>query len=238
MGRTPCVILLTLLLASRAFCSEAGDPSAWFKSDPLAPAYQGVEEQIRLVFDDAGRSGLPLRLLMEKLKEGAAKGVDPDKLAGGLRAEADRLLLAQEIFARRNVIFAGPGAREEAMQKVSIALLAGLSPELIEELFALGRPPARGPADAEAACAALIQMRESGRLAEKDLLRLGVALMSSRLPASTFRSIPPFFIKARARDIGERELLDSIVIKALESGGGLVQMEDSLRLRLKRRGES
>jgi hypothetical protein len=238
MRKARGLLILAFLMASRAAYPDAGGPSAWFRSDPLAPAYRGVQERIERIFNDAERSGLPVRLLLEKLKEGAAKGVDPERLTAGLRAEADRLLAAREIFTEGNVVFPDSGAFEEAMRTVSIALLAGMSPDLVRDLFALGRPPARGPADAQAACAALIEMRESGRLSEEDLGRLGAALMSSRLSASAFRSIPPFFIKARARNIGEGELLDSIVIKVLESGGGLVQMEDALRLRLRRRGGS
>jgi hypothetical protein len=229
------VSILLLLIAPLVFC-EAPELSSWFKSDPRAQAYREIEPQVSRTFDEAEAAGLPLRILMDKLREGAAKGVAADRLSTGLRAELERLLRAQAILERQPVHIADQEGREEAMKGISISLLAGLPPEAVEQLFALSRPPARGPQDAVAACAALIQIREMSRMSDTDILRLGAALLGSRLPSTSFRSIPSFFVKARARGIGEREILDSIVIKALASGGGLVQMEDQLRLELKRRG--
>jgi hypothetical protein len=233
--RQRLAISILLLIAPLVFCEEPG-LSSWFQSDPRAQAYREVEPQISRTFDEAAAAGLPLPILMDKLREGAVKGVAAERLSTGLRAEMERLLVAQGILERQSVTLPDRKGREEAMKGISISLLAGLPPETIEQLFAISRAPARSPQDAVAACAALIQIREMSRLSDADVRRLGEALLRSRLPAASFRSIPSFFVRARARGIGEAEILDSIVIEALESGGGLVQMEDQLRLQLKRRG--
>ena len=235
MGQRLAVSILLLLIAPLVFCEEPG-LSSWFQSDPLARAYREIEPQVSRIFEEAGAAGLPLRLLMDKLREGATKGVAADRLSTGLRSELERLFLAQAMLDRQSIPLPDQEAREDAMNGISISLRAGLPPDAVEELFARSRPPARSPRDAVATCAALIQIRETTRLSDADILRLGAALLGSRLPSTSFRSIPSFFVKARARGVGEREVLDSILIETLESGGGLVQMEDQLRLQQKRRG--
>ena len=173
---------------------------------------------------------------MEKLREGAAKGVPAQRLASGLQAESGRLVQARDILLRRKVAITDTRARDETLKAVSIGLLAGVSAESVEDLFAAAVPPARGPQDAVAALAAVIPVKDASRLPEADLRRLGVALLGSRLPAAAFRSVSSFFLKASASGVRDAEVLDGMVIRSLAAGGGLVQMEEELRIYLKRRG--
>ena len=228
-------LLIIMALLAPSLFGEDPDLASWFRTDAKARAYRDVEGQISETFDAARGAELPLWILMEKLREGAAKGVRADRLSSGLRAEVARLAEARDILARGKVAIADRKSREGTLKSVSIALLSGLSSATIEEMFTRAVPPARGPQDAVAACAAVIPVREGSRLAEADIRRLGAALLASRLPSGAFKSVASFFVKAGARGVREQDILDAMVLHALESGGGLVQMEDELRLYLKRR---
>lgn len=234
-GRRIIVILCIALLSAPAFAEDA-DVSAWFRADPRGKAYRSVEGRVTAVFEAAKESGLPLWILMEKLREGAAKRVGADRLASGLEQESHRLLEARDILLGQKVPLVETRTREEAMKAVSIALLSGLSPAIISEMFSLAVPPLRVPQDAVAALAAIIPVRDASRLAEPDIRRLGAALLASRLPPAAFKSVSSFFLKARASGARDEDVLETMLIPSLEAGGGLVQMEEELRIFLKRRG--
>jgi hypothetical protein len=228
MRRGPACLAVLLWAAAAAFGQDAG-LEAWFRDDPRAKAYSDSRRDIAGVFADAEAADVPAWVLLDKLREGASKGVSPDRLTAGLRAEYSRLVTSKAILARTGVAIPEPGEYEDALRDMSIWMLAGLGAETMEALFSSVRGGPRTPGDVLAACAALIQMKSSSRLEEKDLLRLGRALLSSRLPSSSFASVPAFFVKARASGLRESEILDSIVVKALESGGGFVRMDELLR---------
>lgn len=234
MRKRLAILIFMALLAPSLFAEEP-DLGSWFRTDPKARDYRGVEGLIAETFERAQAADLPLWILMEKLREGAAKGVRADRLASGLQAEAARLLEAREILASQKVGVAERKSRDEIMKAISIALLSGLSSRTIAELFLLAVPPGRGPQDAVAACAALISLREASRLSDAKIRALGAALLASRLPAASFKSVASFFVRAGARGVREQDILDAMVIRALESGGGLVQMEEELRVFLMRR---
>jgi hypothetical protein len=235
MARRLTVPACLLLLALSAFGDDA-ELSAWFRSDPKARPYAAVQAEIAATFDEAAGAGLPAWVLMEKLREGAAKGVPAGRLATGLRAEATRLSQAADILLRARTSVADRRERDETLRAVSIALLAGFSPGAVETLLVLVAPPARGPQDAVAALAAVIPVKDASLLSEADLVRLGAALLQSRLPSTAFKSIGSFFLKASASGARDGDILDDMVIPALRGGGGLVQMEEQLRVFQKRRG--
>ena len=234
MGKRLALAFLVALMASSASAEDA-EVSSWFRTEARARAYRSVEAQITATFDAARIADLPLWILMEKLREGAAKGVRADRLASGLQQEAQRLAEAKDILLAQNVAIADRRVSDETLKAVSIALLAGLSPAVIGSLFSLAIPPARGPQDAVAALAAVIPVRDASRLAEADIRRLGAALIASRLPSTAFKSVSSFFIKASASGVRDEDVIDVIVIRSLQAGGGLVQMEDEMRILLKRR---
>ncbi len=234
MHKRSACLLIFLTVAAAAFCQDAGVDS-WFKADPRAKAYMDSKADVLRVFAEAQAADLPLWVLMDKLREGASKGVSPDRLTAGLQSEAARLSAAKSILARVKPGIAERQEYEEALRDTSIALLAGIGGETIEALFSGTRTSVRTYRDVLAACAALIQMKNSSRLSENELQRLGETLLASTLPSSSFSSIPSFFVKARAAGLRESDILDSIVLKALESGGGFVRMEELLRMRQKGR---
>ena len=233
--RRVSVLACLILLALPVFGEDPG-LSAWYRSDPKARGYASVEAELSATFEAAAAADLPVRVLLEKLREGAAKGVAPTRLAAGLRAEADRLAQAAAILSRAQVPVSDRLLREQTLRAVSIALLAGFSPGTVEQLFLRAVPPARSPQDVAAALAAVIPVKDASRLAEADLSRLGAALLASRLPAAAFKSVASFFLRAAASGARDVDIIDTMIVPALEGGGGLVQMEEQLRVFQKRRG--
>jgi len=233
--RAATLALLLLALAGFPAGAEESVVSSWFRTEEKARAYLSIEQQLAATFDAARAAEVPLGILLEKLREGAAKGVRPDRLAAGLQEEARRLREAKDVLLARKVEIDDPALREEALKAMSIALLAGLSPHTAGEFFSLAVPPRRGPRDALAALAAVIPVHDATRLADGEIRRLGAALLESRLPAPAFKSIAAFFLSASARGAREQDILEGMVIPSLQAGGGLVQMEEALRVFLRRR---
>ncbi len=225
-------MVLSLLPAFQAFCQESA-LDAWLRDDPRGKTYAAAAADLRDVFSRAGSEGLPLGILMDKLREGASKGVPAGRLSAGLEAERQRLLEVRDILKGSGMSIMDAGEYQETLKDISLTLLAGIPAGTIQSLFTAAARAGKTVMDVRAACAALIRMASVSRLAGEDLRRLGEAMVSSSLASSAFASIPSFFIKARASGLREGDVLDSIVIKALQSGGGLARMEELMSQRRK-----
>jgi len=221
-------IILVFLLAPPLF-SENPDVSSWFHNDSRARPYAGIGSEVIRVFTEAGKAGLSLALLMDKLKEGASKGVAADLLLNALRSESERLSTGRDILERQGARFSDPGDREETLRAISLTLIAGISVQTIESLFALAPSVARSSQEVAAAFNAMVQAKLSSRLTDSEIQRLGAALLKSRMAQAAFKSIPSFLMKASARGMTDNDVVDRIIVSVLESGGSLVQMEEELQ---------
>jgi len=222
--------LILALLAAPALFSESSDVRSWFRDEPRAHSYSAVEADVLRVFDDAGKAGLPLGPLMDKLQEGASKGAAANVLLTALRAESQRLSMGQAILDTQGVRFIDPGDREEALRAISLLVVDGVSAQTIESLLALAVSVGRDPLDDAEALRVLAQVKLSSRLADNDIQRLGAALLKSRLPRAAFNSIPPFLLKASALGMSDQAIED-IIVSVLGSGGSLIQMEEEIQKR-------
>jgi len=229
MRVTPRAVLLLALLALLAppLFPEGNDAPSWLRSEPRARAYEPVRLEILRIFDDAQKAGVPTGPLEDKLKEGVSKRVPADVLITGLRAELDRLSLAGSLLAGRGSAF-DPGKREAALRTISLLLASGASPQLIGSLLDTGSSAARDPSDTVEALGVLAQVKLSIRLPDTLVLTLGDALLKSRMPQAAFGSIPPLLMQARANGMNSEELI-SMIVGVLQSGGGLIQVQDRLR---------
>jgi hypothetical protein len=229
MRRSIALLFLLLIIVTPKVTGQESEPATWFKSDRTAPPYRDVQISIEAVFMDARSDGLPTALLMDKLREGAKKSVPAERLVEGLRAELGRLRAVHAMLDRQRVSVEDPRYLEEASKALSIALLGGVPVQTMETLFEMSLGTARGPRDIIATVTTLFQLREGSRISDEALLNLGKAMVGSALPTAAFRSIPSFFVKAAARGVRETDIIARIMIPVLESGGGLVKMEEELR---------
>ncbi|MEW6246509.1 MAG: hypothetical protein AB1555_07350 [Nitrospirota bacterium] len=115
----------------------------------------------------AGERGLPPGPLVNKIKEGLAKGVEPARIEPVLREMAGRLETAQETLkdlSGRGLVDAGSSGRQRAVEVLAEALARGASPDEVREIGRLaqqGKP--RLTQDALASGAkSLAVMKEGG----------------------------------------------------------------------------
>lgn len=135
----------------------------------------------------AGERGLPPGPLVNKIKEGLAKGVDPARIEPVLREMAGRLETAQETLkdlSGRGLVDTG-GGRQRAVEVLAEALARGASPEEVREIGRLaqeGKP--RLTQDALASGAkSLAVMKEGGVPAREGLSLVTEALRQGFRPS-------------------------------------------------------
>ncbi len=90
----------------------------------------------------AGERGLPPGPLVNKIKEGLAKGIEPARIEPVLREMAGRLETAQEILKElsgRGLVDAGSGGRQRAVEVLAEALARGVVPDEVREIGRLAR---------------------------------------------------------------------------------------------------
>ena len=226
MRVTPWTLLLLVLLSPPLFPDET-DAAAWLRAEPRARAYDAAQPAILGVFDDAREAGLPPALLVEKLMEGVSKRVPPDLLVAALRAESERLSIGADILSGQASAFL-PARKEAALRAISLLLASGSSPRLAESLVSAATASGRDSADTVDALQVLAQVRLSIHLPDVLLQSLGAAMLQSGMPRAAFGSIPSMLLQARANGMSPEETIADVV-RVLQSGGGLIQVEDRLQ---------
>jgi len=94
-----CIVFLIIIPVFPLFSNDVeDDPTSWFNTFPEAEGYGRVKADILDILIEAERSGVPVRLLMSKMKEGAAKGIPPQRLVEALKQEGERLKRALDII--------------------------------------------------------------------------------------------------------------------------------------------
>ena len=226
LGRTAC--LASILLFLGGFAPAWGDEvNAWFTSDPRAGAYSSAREELRLVFAEGTREQLPTRILAEKLREGASKGVPRDLLVNGLRAELGRLQRAQRILESAGgarVRSVDARSREKSLKAIGIFLRAGMPEPLIGQMFAAGSTTSGGEDAALAACLALLELRSVASIPDSDSAQIGRLLVSSPMKPSVYPSFAPVVMQARTRGLSDEHIVKEVIIGTLSSGGGTAAM--------------
>jgi hypothetical protein len=222
-GQTRCLLslLFLLLLAVPA----AGDElTSWFDGDPRARAYQAVETELRELFAEAREREVPIDPLIDKLREGAAKRVDAQRMLDAVGETIDRLARARFVLEQT----AGEVSESlEDLQAVSL-LLRGLSEELTVELIAFGLEKGRDMRAIRAAGDAITRLRSIAELEEGETLKVGTLLLTSKVPVFAYGSLPSIYLKGRTAGLAEREILDEVIIETLASGGGIIAMHTKI----------
>jgi len=151
-----------------------------------------------------------------------------------LNEELDRLVLARTILQNEEIQFSSKGAYQDALREISLLLLNGFSGEFVSRLLTFSMSQDKGIEGVLAAGCSLLLISAAGSLSEEQLFNLGKALLSSRFSPAGYPYVASLFIKASVNQVKPAELLTP-VIRILEQGGGLIQLERELRRRMKRR---
>jgi hypothetical protein len=115
----------------------------------------------------AGERGLPSGPLVNKIKEGLAKGIEPVRIEPVLREMAGRLETAQETLKElsgRGLVDAGSGGRQRAVEVLAEALARGVAPDEVREIGRLAQEskPRLTPEALASGAKSLAVMKEGG----------------------------------------------------------------------------
>lgn len=219
------------------FCQEPGfeeEVNTWFASAPEASAYADIHSDIMLLLLDAGESGIPVRLLLAKVKEGAAKGVPSRRLFVALENERDRLRSAIDIIDSAGYpLLRRDTDLEQPVKMLGIILREGCSAAVLREILSGGFAEGRTLSEGTAACGAVFHVKKVADLSDQELVSLGIALYGSSLPPTGYDTVSSIFLKARVHRLSDKDTLD-LVLGVLKSGGGLIQLERALDRRIQR----
>lgn len=136
----------------------------------------------------AGERGLPPGPLVNKIKEGLAKGIDPKRIEPVLREMAGRLATAQETLKElsgRGLVDAGSGGRQRAVEVLAEALARGASPDEVRQIGRLAQEgkPRLTPDALASGAKSLAVMKEGGVPAREGLSLVADALRQGFRPS-------------------------------------------------------
>ena len=224
-----CLILGGCLLAATAVGAQdhsaAAELETWLGTSRVARPYQGVAERLTRIARDLESTGVPAGALLDRIREGAAKGVDPEVLVSAAEAEAGRLRLASDLLATAGPV--EPDLRVQAVSVLSLCLRGGIEPATLAVLLSAGVSDRAGMERALAAGQTVLTLRGITTLGAPALSRLGVALVRGRLPVGAFASVGALFVKARGAGLDDQEATD-LMVSVLDAGGGLIQLSNAV----------
>ncbi|HEX5645743.1 MAG TPA: hypothetical protein VFX56_02125 [Nitrospira sp.] len=117
----------------------------------------------------AGERGLPTESLLNKVKEGLAKGIEPTRIDPVLRQMTSRLESAREVLEEAKGHGMAEGNRQRALETMAEALSRGTTADEVRELSRLSQEGRHKPTQEDLAAGAkgLAVMKE-GRIPSKD----------------------------------------------------------------------
>jgi len=199
----------------------------WIKTDRKGKRYSGYGEILSKLLKRAVKENIPAVLLMDKIREGAAKRIPPQRLITAVKNELTRLKTAKAIVYRQNIKPENEDQYANRLKHISILLLGGIKDKTITGLFNLMAETKRTADDILAACDVLVEFNSINLLAQDDLYGVGKALLFSRLKASTFSGISSIYLNARAKRIKTEDIL-TIIKNTLTNGGGIIQLDQEI----------
>jgi hypothetical protein len=157
----------------------------------LSAAQGRSAEEVKPLVDlatKAGERGLPPGPLVNKIKEGLAKGVEPARIEPVLREMAGRLATAQETLKElsgRGLVDAGSSGRQRAVEVLAEALGRGVSPDEVRQIGRLAQEgkPRLTPDALASGAKSLAVMKEGGVPAREGLSLVADALRQGFRPS-------------------------------------------------------
>jgi hypothetical protein len=228
----------------------------WFNRQSDSEKYLLVKEELIALFESANKRSIPLPILFERLQEGASKNVPPGKLVQALREEVNRLSEIKSMIQDINTVsykqkqsyffpfpesFPDPEEKnkqknklEDLMHQLSIVNRSGISVETMSTLFILALDQEKPYTHVLLVLHGLIKIPGLNNLDNKEIANLGEALLKSAISPESYGTLSSIFVKGRTYNLNYSIITD-IVTQQLQRGGGLVQIEQEIIRRGRRR---
>jgi hypothetical protein len=258
------VIICTMSISSFFLYTQTDDVKneleTWFQDNPGAEKYRDIGYQILSILTRSQQLSIPTELLMEKLREGASKRVPPSLLVQALSEEAERLSdivdMINEIDSRNEKIEGRPffdterageegivtpeedgfrlKNRSDIIKQLSLFQRSGLGLNSMNRILEEARILGKSKHIAFQSLSALIKIPGVSSLSEHEVTGLGEALLQSNLSPSSYATLSSIFLKGRIYQMSY-STISSIVIEILKKGGGLIQIEQEITRRGRKR---
>jgi hypothetical protein len=254
------VFIFILLLHSFSLSAQADTVEQsldnWFSKQPGSVKYLSIKNELCTLFTLAYNQSLPLKILFERLQEGASKNIPAIKLLTALKEEVKRLYeiisMIKDIntlsCAEKQVNFfpglkAGriPGEKddqrkvlEDLMHQLSIINRSGISVQSMSSLFTLAVKEEKPEKTILLVLHGLIKIPGLNNLNNNEITGIGIALLKSTLSPESYGTLSSIFVKGRTYNLNY-SIITNIVIQELERGGGLVQIEQEIIRRGRKR---
>lgn len=256
-----CVVCILILLVYSYSLSAQTDTVAqsldnWFNRQTASAKYEPVKDELLTLFLSAYAQSLPLKILFERLQEGASKNIPAKKLLKALDDEVKRLseimTMIKNIntlsFEQRRVYFF-PGLNagnipeendrqrkvlEDLMHQLSILNRGGISVQSMASLFTLAVNEEKPDDTVLLVLYGLIKIPGLSNLDNEEITGMGIALIKSTLSPESYGTLASIFVKGRTYNLNY-SIISDIVIQELQRGGGLVQIEQEIIRRGRKR---
>jgi len=227
--RAPLFVFIVLLILPLS----AGELDSWFDTDVRGPAYASIRQDLAFLADALGNRNIPVKLLVDRLSEGAAKKIPPDKLLEALRKDSEDLIFIGALYESGYPAVAGDArAQKECLLLGGLILRSGIGREDFEAC--LPQAGSESPAVKRSldALLAVASVHRRSPLASAQILRLTQALYSSPEKSGRFPSLSSLFVRYRSGGLAQAEIAEA-VIGVFERGGGFMQAENEISRRIK-----
>jgi hypothetical protein len=215
-----------------------------------------VKDELFTLFLSAEAQSLPLGILFERLQEGASKKVPAKKLLKALEEEVERLSDIKTMIKNINALsfeqrqaYFFPGLKagsspeemdqqrrklEDLMHQLSIINRSGISVKSMSALFTLAVNEEKPDTTILLVLHGLIKIPGLNNLDNEEITNMGKALIQSTLSPESYGTLSSIFVKGRTYNLNYSVITD-IVIQELKRGGGLVQIEQEIIRRGRKR---
>lgn len=233
-GHRALLISLFFSLAA-AFCfPESADLKAWYREDRKAAKYEEIRSLLESIFAAAEQSDIPAVLLTEKLKQGSAKNVSPGRLADAMNSELARLIIAEGMVSDYCESAVSTEERVSLIRGISIFLSGSLSKNELEFYLSMCCEKGSGSSKFLSLGGAMLGIQTVEWLSPDQRLSLAESLLGSSVPPSGYNAVSSIFLKGKLNRLSPAEVLE-IVTSSLSRGGGIIQMEDELNRRSRKK---
>lgn len=163
---------VALLLASAPAMAEPLSVQAREEVHRLGSAQGRSANDIEPLLEQVnrvGEKGLPTEAMLNKVKEGLAKGVEPQRIDPVLRQMTSRLESAHEVLEEANARGVAEGNRQRALETMAEALARGATKDEVRDLLKLSQEGKyRATQEVLAAGAKGLAVMKEGNIPSKD----------------------------------------------------------------------
>jgi hypothetical protein len=215
------------LLIVMAFAPSLNAADSEFLSEGpyviLASAY--AEAQARL-----SKKGVPTEILENRMREGMAKRVPPDRLLGILPLDEARLSGIADCLTAGEMDSLAHDARLKLYKTLSLVTTGIITLETLEA-YVRAIPPGAASAPVLGAWAeTCISLYNLSSLDDGEMRALGVAILGRGFKPPVFAILPGLFLKSRRNGLSDQDALMTMM-RTLGRGGSVFQIEDELSRR-------